>query len=306
MEGNRVLVWGLGSTYNRYVNLLKFFSETGQFQIVGVTARSIPQGYTHIDGWPLLEYKDVDKTQFDYILVMSQNYYFDILQDVTERYAIAKERVLSFKILNIPNFDFYKYVTIKNSKITIFSNNCWGGMLYHSLGLECLSPFKNLSVLDDDYLEFLKCPKDYFQIDPEWNGLEELDCNSGKKVPMLNWGDILIKCNHYPDPYEAIEKWKRRSEKINWDNLLVEMYTENERIARKFSYLDYSRKMCFVPFDIEVRDVYHLPMLPGQKKFYETVNGAVTLEGNGYIYDICDAILGKINYRLKNSVSKMD
>ena len=225
MEGNRVLVWGLGSTYNRYVNLLKFFSETGQFQIVGVTARSIPQGYTHIDGWPLLEYKDVDKTQFDYILVMSQNYYFDILQDVTERYAIAKERVLSFKILNIPNFDFYKYVTIKNSKITIFSNNCWGGMLYHSLGLECLSPFKNLSVLDDDYLEFLKCPKDYFQIDPEWNGLEELDCNSGKKVPMLNWGDILIKCNHYPDPYEAIEKWKRRSEKINWDNLLVEMYT---------------------------------------------------------------------------------
>lgn len=115
---------------------------------------------------------------------------------------------------------------------------------------------------------------------------------------MLKWGDILIKCNHDPDPYEAIEKWKKRKEKINWNNLLVEMYTENENVARQFSSLEYPRKMCFVPFHIELRDVYHLPMLPGQKKFYETVNGAAAVEGSGYIYDICDVFLGNINYRL--------
>lgn len=181
MKSYRILVWGLGNTYNKYVNLLKIYSASGQFKIIGVTASDIPEGYSYIDEWSLLQYKDIAQTQFDYVLVMSQNYYFEIMQKITREYSIDKERILPFRILNIPNFNFNKYVAIKNSKITIFSNNCWGGILYHSLGLECLSPFKNLSVSDGDYIKFLKYPKDYFVMDPEWDGMEEMDNNSGKR-----------------------------------------------------------------------------------------------------------------------------
>lgn len=300
MGSYRVLVWGLGGIYNTYVNLLKYYSEKNQFSIVGVTAKSVPSGYTYIDGWPLLKKENINKLDFDYILVMSKEHYFDILNDTLGLYSISSERVLPYKILSIPNFDFCEYIMIKKSKITIFSNNCWGGMLYHSLGVECISPFKNLSLSAEDYLKFLEKPKDYFKIEPIWEGLEELDSNSGKKVPVLKWGDVLIKCNHYPDPLVAIDKWKQRSKKVNWDNLLVEMYTDDEEIARRFSCLNYSRKMCFVPFYTELMDVYYLPILPEQKKFYESVNGAVTLEGNGYVLDICSVMLGKINYRLTN------
>ena len=294
----RVLIWGLGGTYNCCVNLLKFYSLNKQFEIIGVTARDIPNGYKYVDGWPLLLKEQIKSSDFDFVLVMSREHYFEIMQNIIQLYSIEKERIISYRILSLPNLDFNNYIKIKNSRITIFSNNCWGGMLYHSLGLECISPFKNLSIAESDYMKFLKSPKYYMEKEPIWDGLEEMDFNSGKKVPVLKLEDILIKCNHYPDPYYAIEKWNRRREKINWNNILIEMYTENQNMAEEFSQLECLKKVCFVPFQTDLIYVYYLPQLPGQKKFYETVNGAVTLDGNGYIYDIGSVILGKINYRL--------
>lgn len=54
--------------------------------------------------------------------------------------------------------NYYKN-NIKNKDFTIFSSNCTGGVLYHDLGLEFLSPTINLYMNCEDFIKFCEDPK---------------------------------------------------------------------------------------------------------------------------------------------------
>ena len=57
---------------------------------------------------------------------------------------------------------------------------------------------------------------------------------------------------HYKDKEEVIEKWYRRINKINWDDLIIIMaiMAENEtcdyEVIKKFDRLPFKNKICFV------------------------------------------------------------
>lgn len=295
----RLIIWGIGKIYNSMVNLLKFYIDADQIEIVGITAQDLP-AFKTLDGCLLVETEAIQKLDYDYLMIMSEDYYHEIMDLAISAAGVPRTKIISYHLLEIPYFNFIKYDLIKKSNVSIVSNNCWGGVLYNTLGMECISPFKNVSFSSDDYIKVLSDLKHYLNIDPVWTGKKEMDKNKNKEVPMLELDDVFIKCNHDPDAETAIQNWKRRRKKFNWNNILVEMYAEDINVEREFYRVSnlYEKKICFVPYKSEERNSVSLPLMNGQKKFWETVNSNAGIGKNAIVYNILEIIDGNKDYRI--------
>ena len=151
-------------------------------------------------------------------------------------------------------------------------------IVYYTLGIECLSPFKNLFLEDDDYLKLIERLSYYLSCDPILYKYVT-DVGRNLEYPVLLLDDICVHCNHDVSAEEAISKWKRRNKKFNFENIFVEMYTSSRETAKRFSNLkQFSRRVCFVPFDTNSPFLMKLECYNGQKAFWEIVNSSV---GNG-------------------------
>ncbi|MBS8079610.1 DUF1919 domain-containing protein [Streptococcus suis] len=69
--------------------------------------------------------------------------------------------------------EFSKRKRLKNESFTIFSSNCIGGIIYNTLGKEFLTPTINMFFSPEDFIKFLKNPKEY--LSKELINLESID-----------------------------------------------------------------------------------------------------------------------------------
>ena len=58
MAEYKVLIYGLGEQYNRNFNIIRYFDMTGQFRMIGVTARHTPDA-VKLDGYPVIKYEEI-------------------------------------------------------------------------------------------------------------------------------------------------------------------------------------------------------------------------------------------------------
>lgn len=243
----RILLWGIGAKYNQMKNTISWYELTHQFIVVGLTSKVMPD-FAKVDGYTIVRPYEVS---YDYIVVLSDKYFNDIVSEAAQEYAIPINRFIKYSVLQIPNLNFSDYIKLRESGISIISNNCWGGIAYNTLGLECRSPFKNLFVSDNDYLLLLHDLNHYLESMLVFDHYR-IDIHSNHSYPVFWLDNIKIHCNHAEDIDQAVEDWNRRIKKINYENLFVEMYTESELIARQFCELsNYTKKICFVPFETE-------------------------------------------------------
>lgn len=108
-------------------------------------------------------------------------------------------------------------IRLKNEKISIFSPNCIGGVLYHRLGKKFLSPTINLFFPDKkQYLKFISNLKYYLSLDLVFIETE-------LAYPVAMCGDVEIRFNHYHSNSEANEKWIERKKRVNYENIFLIM-----------------------------------------------------------------------------------
>ena len=74
-----------------------------------------------------------------------------------------EEKLLGDWIVCIPGFTLEKYRQLQQSRLSIFSVNCFGGILSNTLGLPFRSPFVNLYLSNKDFLKFLNEPHTYLK-----------------------------------------------------------------------------------------------------------------------------------------------
>lgn len=285
-----VVIYGIGEQYNRNFNILKYYEITGQFNIVGITAKWTPDSL-YLDGYNVIPISELHTIQYDYIVVMSDIYFEEIVRELVGG-GIERRKIITYRVLQIPHFDFDQYIKLKESNVSIISNNCWGGVIYRTLGLECLSPFKNLSLEEKDYLKLLNNFKYYMGCELQF--LEyAYNKNSKKNYPVMLLDDVKVHCNHDTNPEDAVEKWNRRKEKINYNNLFAEMYTENKCTMEQFLKIEgYQNKLCFVPFETNEKNVFRLSLYPGQSMFWEAVNSNAGNGANSIVYNSLGLIKG--------------
>lgn len=173
-----------------------------------------------------------------------------------------------------------------------------GGVTYHTLGMEFLSPFINLYLKEEDYLKLLSNIKYYINCKLKFIRWE-YNKSYKRDFPVCALDDVELYFNHYFSFDEAEKSWHNRCLKINWKNLFVMMYTENKDVLERFDRLKFDKKICFVPFKSNLKSSYSIIFSSSKevekKEWWEIVNGLAT--SLYYSYDILDLLLeGKPNY----------
>lgn len=284
----RTLIWGCGAVYKEYYNLINYQILKGCIDIIGITGRE--EEYESIDGFKFLHQKDLPKEKIDaVIMAVGQNLQGEIREKIAQM-NICVDNILPVNMLKIPGMDIEKYFVIKNSRLSIIASSCWGGIVYHYLGLPFLSPFINVSIDEADFLKLMSDFKSYMEMEPEFQGWRS-NIQEGKVFPYFNLGDITILFPHDDDPDVVLANWNRRKERINYDNLFFMMGTREKENLRKFEMQPPIHKCCFTSFPTDSSVGCYLSM--ASYALRQSVEGIAhfVLLGNVHGYNLFDILV---------------
>ena len=188
-------------------------------------------------------YKDGIKKNYIYHISRNRNYTYseklNAISKLTGKNAANREyinqRILMFKemIAKLPSDLKYQLDRVQNhirlntikkrveiikqnvsaNDITIISQNCIGGIVYHDLELQFCSPTINLFFKQPDFIKYVQNLKHYSEA--------ELQMMWDEEYPVGILDDIRIDFMHYDNCREAKAAWERRSHRIIWDRILV-------------------------------------------------------------------------------------
>lgn len=171
-------------------------------------------------------------------------------------WGVPAEKTVPARTLCIPGFRMDEYAELRCRGITILSDNCWGGLMYHTLGMEMQSPFINMFINTDDFVKLLADLPHYLSLPlvPK-----ELCVRRGGAVvfPVVTLGDIRLFFNHVSTPEELkiyAEKWYRRRDRMDMKNILVQScfvnHEDQQRFESSFISCQYP-KLIFTPYPDE-------------------------------------------------------
>lgn len=235
-----IVVIGKLNEYLTYYNLIN--QEIIKGNIIVSAAILHDTKVSTIDGIPIFSSPNyVSNSQFDYIIALNNN--IPVTQKLLEETGI-NAKILPVRIFEVAYFDFAQYVTLLKNTPSIIARHCWGGLLFHRLGLEFNSPFVNLFLSEKDFIKLAANFKFYMQQELIYfkNGY---DPNQKKEYPIAHLHDIIIHFNHYDSFESAKTTWNNRKARLNWDNLLFETTAESENMALAFDALPLKHKLCF-------------------------------------------------------------
>ena len=148
-------------------------------------------------------------------------------------------------IMPLPRKLYYRKLRkkLKNNSPTIISSDCFGGLAYHSMGLQFRSPTVNLFFSPDDFIAFVQNLQGY--LDDE---LEEItDTSVSYPVGVLDYMGRKIRINfmHYKTFDQAKEKWNQRKQRIDYSNIFIiqTLPSATEERIRAFDTLPFENKM---------------------------------------------------------------
>lgn len=245
-----VLLWGTGQYYSLYFDRIRQQVANDQINVVGVVSNETQMAF--IDGYRFVPKSEVINETYDYVIAMMVQVDFALAEEL-----FAVEKIIPVRVFSLPYFDFEKYIKIKNSKITIISQMCFGGLCYHKLGLPFYSPTINMAFAEEDFIRMLSDLKSYMNLPLEYVS-ERYESNQKRMAPVGRIGDVEIFFNHYKTFEEAVAKWEERKKKINWNHLFVIAYTDNPLTEKAFQELPLENKKIFVPYLTDCKDSVRL------------------------------------------------
>ena len=284
----KCLLWGMGNCFKNYIYMVKYHEMMKRFQVVGVTSNL--DIYSEIRGYKYIKKSDLENLEFDFIIIMADGDMFKAILHEALMLGISKECILKYNVLFHENFDVDRCMNLIKNPVSIFVHQCWGGTTYASLGLEFSSPLINMWETVEDYLKLVQNPRKYMSEELE---LLEMRWHDGMKhyFPVVKCGDIILYFNHYTSFEDAKTCWEKRKKRINWDNLLVVMMTEDYNLAKEFAKLPYKKKVCFVPFETEEESLVYFPFKKDEMKKLGIMDSVIAM-ASGLLpyYDVFDLL----------------
>lgn len=143
---------------------------------------------------------------------------------------------------------------LRRTDFSIISNNCWAGSVYRYFGLPYQSPTAGLYFFGEDYVKFAADLRHYLNLPVKFIDVREsrhyetLKQRGELGKPIGKLDDVEIVFLHYPTPEEAEAKWRRRADRVNWDNLFIKFSQMNECTdgdVERFGEIRHPNKLCF-------------------------------------------------------------
>lgn len=171
-------------------------------------------------------------------------------------------------------------------QVSFISQQCIGGVIYHDMEMQFLSPTINLYLEPRDFLEMVENLEAYMKLPIEMK-IEE-----GKIIGYL--GKLRINFLHYDDLEVAKQKWEERKKRIVWDKIFI-ICTDrdgfDDECFERFKKLKYPKALvtCNPKWKNEDFSVYlekysnesYIPDTIPTREFYET-NRIIQLLNQAY------------------------
>ena len=138
-------------------------------------------------------------------------------------------------------------ICLRNKTFSLFANDCIGGVICHSCGLQFKSPTVNLYFADlGEYVTFLEHLPEYKNSPIIEDPSQGMDYPVGI-IKNAEFGDVCVHFMHYKTFDEAVSIWKRRFERIDYENLFAILHVSKlpekyEELFQRFSKLPYKGK----------------------------------------------------------------
>lgn len=219
----RCIIWGMGKDYESILNQINFEIYKGNIEVIAIVCRKVDKYCEKRDGFPIILKEELIELDFDYVIISSSLFFKQIREEAVQL-GIEQSKIINGQIFKKPLFDFQSYSELIRNPVTIITDDCWGGMVYHYLELEFTSPLINTSWEKDEYAKFIQDPLFYLGTDltmvREGNLMEGI-------CPIGGLGkdekSVKIHFVHNVDFNEAKQQWDRRMKRINENNLFVKM-----------------------------------------------------------------------------------
>ena len=98
-------------------------------------------------------------------------------------------------------------------RFSLICQNCIGGVFYHEMGMQFLSPTINLFIREPDFIRFVSRLEDYLK--------EELVMSWEEEYPVGILRDVRIDFMHYDTCTQAKVDWERRKSRILKNRIVV-------------------------------------------------------------------------------------
>lgn len=256
----KTLIWIVSNDGRFFQGALKILErQHNGIDLVGVTAGAPINIVNNGQKVPFMPLTEVDRGRvYDVLLVVgAKQIGMSRITQAARQLKLPEEKLLGDWIVCIPGFTLDKYRRLQRSRLSIFSVNCFGAFISHTLGLPFRSPFVNLFLPQADFIKFLRAPRVYLEEHLTYKGKNQ---NSAKtyEFPVANLGNISVNMMHYKTFEESVDAWEKRKSRINWYNLFVEMFTEDPEILQQFDAMPYGKKVCFVPFKSNLDSAFYV------------------------------------------------
>lgn len=279
----KCLIWGNGGDYETVINQILFEIEKKNITVVGIVARHEDIIGPKYDGFDVIEKGSIGDVEYDYIVITSSRYFEEIRKEIIN-IGIDSRKIINGQVLKIPHFDFGRYCSLIENPITILSDDCWGGYIYHSLYLQFASPTINTLWDKEDYIKFVSNLRFYLKQDLKMEREGNIRQNLCP-IGSLGLGTQLVKVKfvHSYKFEEAKALWDRRLKRINLKNVFVKIAIDAEN-ENALNYIKaFSRvaenKICFYSGDCTEQVLY----LERFEKFVKTGTRTDTIKYNDYV-----------------------
>lgn len=223
----KVVFWGTGGGYEQILNQILFEITRGNLSVEALVCKKEDIYFPRRYSFPIITKEELTDVSFDYLVIATKGYFKEIKKEAMDL-GIPERIIIDGNVFTLPLFDFERYCQLLENPVTILSDDCWAGYVYHRLKLPFSSPLINILWDKDEYLEFIQDP--IFYLGTELKLLREGNFKAGlAPVGQLGNGERTVKLQliHNADFAEAKKQWDRRVKRINIKNLFVKMGFES-------------------------------------------------------------------------------
>lgn len=171
--------------------------------------------------------------------------------------------------------------------LTIISNTCIGGRLYHDYHQKFLSPTIDFYMEPKDFVKFCINLEHYLTFTPE--PMPDFKIEHLSNFLFCKIGDLIAAFGHTNDSYEKIiENWEKRKRRVNFDNIVVictdrkvfeKPFTRcSDDVVKDFGNIPY-KKVLFTTKKFDWEYTSYLKTFEGENGTPEATRPSPTKEG---------------------------
>lgn len=260
---DKVIIWGTGNDYERIINQIQFEVYKGNIEVVALVSKEDSVWAKEKDGYSLIGPDGIKEREYDFIVVVSSKYFMQIKQEA-QNYGATENQIVNGLIFLKPLFDWNRYISLIKNPVTILSDDCWGGYIYHELYLQFSSPCINISWSKEDFIRFAQNPLWYLNFDLV---MEIEGSVRGNQCPIGSLGEgnekICMEFVHSTCFADAKSLWDKRKERVNKERIFVKCGIPANSSNKKYLLEEYKKipfsKVCFYSGeDANAEDIVYL------------------------------------------------